>query len=426
MSLKKKYISLKLFSPFRRTVNHFPIRSTNLDQIKTQEAELEQCKDVIIKLKKQLSDKKNEIHLLKINKIILENEHYKTINNIKTFLKKSDPAYKEKYKTIEQNKNNIYYTDELYDKNQNFEDNSKEVSELNENNIVITKQTLLNRRKNKMKIQNLLKVDSLKQHINSLNEELIKKNNLITELQNNKKVRGYKELQKSLMKNCDLINENLQEENIELKSNIVSLYHLLDTEKNNNKLLKEKIRNYNQRFSLFKELSINKVKKLDQELSIAKEKERNLTIKIIGDEDKEKIENHHKNEEYNNMKQKISKYEIEEKKNSEMIKKYKNENLNQKEEIKKLKNDNKNLENKNKTLIKENDEMKNKIKEMNKKINELENKIKKGEKFFLLILKKILKKVINKTKKKKIIILKKMILMIIMKMNKIKIIYNIF
>ena len=401
MSLKKKYISLKLFSPFRRTVNHFPIRSTNLDQIKTQEAELEQCKDVIIKLKKQLSDKKNEIHLLKINKIILENEHYKTINNIKTFLKKSDPAYKEKYKTIEQNKNNIYYTDELYDKNQNFEDNSKEVSELNENNIVITKQTLLNRRKNKMKIQNLLKVDSLKQHINSLNEELIKKNNLITELQNNKKVRGYKELQKSLMKNCDLINENLQEENIELKSNIVSLYHLLDTEKNNNKLLKEKIRNYNQRFSLFKELSINKVKKLDQELSIAKEKERNLTIKIIGDEDKEKIENHHKNEEYNNMKQKISKYEIEEKKNSELIKKYKNENLNQKEEIKKLKNDNKNLENKNKTLIKENDEMKNKIKEMNKKINELENKIKKGEKIFFTDIEKDIKKSNKQNKKEK-------------------------
>ena len=401
MSLKKKYISLKLFSPFRRTVNHFPIRSTNLDQIKTQEAELEQCKDVIIKLKKQLSDKKNEIHLLKINKIILENEHYKTINNIKTFLKKSDPAYKEKYKTIEQNKNNIYYTDELYDKNQNFEDNSKEVSELNENNIVITKQTLLNRRKNKMKIQNLLKVDSLKQHINSLNEELIKKNNLITELQNNKKVRGYKELQKSLMKNCDLINENLQEENIELKSNIISLYHLLDTEKNNNKLLKEKIRNYNQRFSLFKELSINKVKKLDQELSIAKEKERNLTIKIIGDEDKEKIENHHKNEEYNNMKQKISKYEIEEKKNSELIKKYKNENLNQKEEIKKLKNDNKNLENKNKTLIKENDEMKNKIKEMNKKINELENKIKKGEKIFFTDIEKDIKKSNKQNKKEK-------------------------
>ena len=381
MSLKKKYISLRLFSPFRKTINHFPIRSTNFDKIKTQEAELEQCKDVIVKLKKQLSDKKKEIQLLKINKIILENEHYKTINNIKTFLKNSDPVYREKYKTIEQNNNNINYTDELYDKN-NFEDNSNDMNEINESNIVITKQTLLNRKKNKMKILNFLKLDSLKQHINSLNEELIKKNNLITELQNNKKVRGYKELQKSLMKNCDLINENLQEENIELKNTIESLYHLLNTEKNNNKILKEKIRNFNQRFSLFKELSINKVKKLDQELSIAKEKERNLTIKIIGDEDKEKIENHYKNEEYNYMKRKISKYEIEEKKNSELVKKYKNENLNQKEEIKKLKNDNKNLENENKALIKENNEMKSKIKEMNKKINELENKIKKSEKIF--------------------------------------------
>ena len=381
MSLKKKYISLRLFSPFRKTINHFPIRSTNFDKIKTQEAELEQCKDVIVKLKKQLSDKKKEIQLLKINKIILENEHYKTINNIKTFLKNSDPVYREKYKTIEQNNNNINYTDELYDKN-NFEDNSNDMNEIDESNIVITKQTLLNRKKNKMKILNFLKLDSLKQHINSLNGELIKKNNLITELQNNKKVRGYKELQKSLMKNCDLINENLQEENIELKNTIESLYHLLNTEKNNNKILKEKIRNFNQRFSLFKELSINKVKKLDQELSIAKEKERNLTIKIIGDEDKEKIESHYKNEEYNYMKRKISKYEIEEKKNSELVKKYKNENLNQKEEIKKLKNDNKNLEDENKTLIKENNEMKSKIKEMNKKINELENKIKKNEKIF--------------------------------------------
>ena len=394
MSLKKKYISLKLFSPFRRTVNHFPIRSTNLDQIKTQEAELEQCKDVIIKLKKQLSDKKNEIHLLKINKIILENEHYKTINNIKTFLKNSDPVYREQYKTIEQSNNNIYnnVNDELFDQAQNGEDNSKEMNEIDDNNMIIAKKTLLNRRKNKMKIQNFLKLDSLKMHINSLNEELIRKNNLITELQNNKKVRGYKELQKSLIKNCDQINERLQEENIELKSRIESLFHLLKNEQNANRALKEKIRNFNHRFSLFKELSINKVKKLDQELSIAKEKERNLAIKIIGDEDKEKIENHHKNAEYNNMKQKISKYESDMKKNEEMSKKYKNENLNQREEIRKLKKEKTNLENKNKQIMEENEEMKSKIKEMNKKIIELENKIKKGDKIFFTDIEKEIKK----------------------------------
>ena len=394
MSLKKKYISLRLFSPFRKTMNNFHVHSQNFDRIKTQEIELEQCKDVIIKLKKQLSDTKNEVQLLKINKIILENEHYKTINNIKTFLKNSDPVYREQYKTIEQSSNNIYnnVNDELFDQAQNGEDNSKEMNEIDDNNMIIAKKTLLNRRKNKMKIQNFLKLDSLKMHINSLNEELIRKNNLITELQNNKKVRGYKELQKSLIKNCDQINERLQEENIELKSRIESLFHLLKNEQNANRALKEKIRNFNHRFSLFKELSINKVKKLDQELSIAKEKERNLAIKIIGDEDKEKIENHHKNAEYNNMKQKISKYESDMKKNEEMIKKYKNENLNKREEIRKLKKEKTNLENKNKQIMEENEEMKSKIKEMNKKIIELENKIKKGDKIFFTDIEKEIKK----------------------------------
>ena len=394
MSLKKKYISLRLFSPFRKTMNNFPVHSQNFDRIKTQEIELEQCKDVIIKLKKQLSDTKNEVQLLKINKIILENEHYKTINNIKTFLKNSDPVYREQYKTIEQSNNNIYnnVNDELFDQAQNGEDNSKEMNEIDDNNMIIAKKTLLNRRKNKMKIQNFLKLDSLKMHINSLNEELIRKKNLITELQNNKKVRGYKELQKSLIKNCDQINERLQEENIELKSRIESLFHLLKNEQNANRALKEKIRNFNHRFSLFKELSINKVKKLDQELSIAKEKERNLAIKIIGDEDKEKIENHHKNAEYNNMKQKITKYESDMKKNEEMIKKYKNENLNQREEIRKLKKEKTNLENKNKQIMEENEEMKSKIKEMNKKIIELENKIKKGDKIFFTDIEKEIKK----------------------------------
>ena len=47
---------------------------------------------------------------------------------------------------------------------------------------------------------------------------IMRKNNLITELQNNKKVRGYKELQKSLIKNCNQINEKLQEENYRIKN----------------------------------------------------------------------------------------------------------------------------------------------------------------------------------------------------------------
>ena len=387
MSLKKRYLSIKLLSPFRRTVNHFPINSENSDKVKSQEIELEQCKDVILKLKKQLHETKNEVHLLKINKIILENEHFKTINNLKTFLKNSDPEMREKYKSIEQNFSYNPENEDLIEKQEKTEDNTKDNNEI-EDNIVVSKKTMLNRRRNKIKIQNFLKLDTLRQHINSLNEELMRKNNLITELQNNKKVRGYKELQKSLIKNCNQINEKLQEENYRIKNKCDSLIYLLKNEQNENRALKEKLRRFNERFVIFKELSINKVKKLDEELNIAKEKERNLNIRIIGDQDKEKIENHNKTEEYNNMKNRIMQNEIDLKKNGEIIRKYKNENLNIREENKKLKKEKVVLEINNNRLIKENEEMKNKIREMNKKMKDLEDKLKKGEKIFFTDLNK--------------------------------------
>ena len=387
MSLKKRYLSIKLLSPFRRTVNHFPINSENSDKVKSQEIELEQCKDIILKLKKQLHESKNEVHLLKINKIILENEHFKTINNLKTFLKNSDPEMREKYKSIEQNFSYNPENEDLIEKQEKTEDNTKDNNEI-EDNIVVSKKTMLNRRRNKIKIQNFLKLDTLRQHINSLNEELMRKNNLITELQNNKKVRGYKELQKSLIKNCNQINEKLQEENYRIKNKCDSLIYLLKNEQNENRALKEKLRRFNERFVIFKELSINKVKKLDEELNIAKEKERNLNIRIIGDQDKEKIENHNKTEEYNNMKNKITQNEIDLKKNGEIIRKYKNENLNIREENKKLKKEKVVLEINNNRLKKENEEMKNKIREMNKKMKDLEDKLKKGEKIFFTDLNK--------------------------------------
>ena len=374
-------------SPFRRTVNHFPINSENSDKVKSQEIELEQCKDIILKLKKQLHESKNEVHLLKINKIILENEHFKTINNLKTFLKNSDPEMREKYKSIEQNFSYNPENEDLIEKQEKTEDNTKDNNEI-EDNIVVSKKTMLNRRRNKIKIQNFLKLDTLRQHINSLNEELMRKNNLITELQNNKKVRGYKELQKSLIKNCNQINEKLQEENYRIKNKCDSLIYLLKNEQNENRALKEKLRRFNERFVIFKELSINKVKKLDEELNIAKEKERNLNIRIIGDQDKEKIENHNKTEEYNNMKNRIMQNEIDLKKNGEIIRKYKNENLNIREENKKLKKEKVVLEINNNRLIKENEEMKNKIREMNKKMKDLEDKLKKGEKIFFTDLNK--------------------------------------
>ena len=296
-------------------------------------------------------------------------------------MRNSDEEIREKYKSLEQNYDYNQENDKFFERQESPEDNTKEINDIEEN-MILTRKTLKNRRKNKIKIQNFLKLDSLKQHINSLNEELMRKNNIITELQNDKKVRGYKELQKTLIKNCNEINEKLQEENFIIKNKYDTILHLLRNEQSDNRALKEKLRNYNQRFVIFKELSINKVNKLDQELKIAKEKERNLNIKIIGDQDKEKIENHNKVEEYNNMKRRLSQYENDIKKKEELIKKYKSDNFYLKEENKKLKIEKKVIESQSYKCIKENEEMKNKIKEMNKKIKDLENKIQKGEKVF--------------------------------------------
>ena len=353
MSLKRKYLSLNLYSPFRRTLNYFPVHSQNFDKMKTREIELEQCKDEILKLKKQLADTKNEVQFLKINKIILENEHYKTINHIKVFLKNSDFETRQKYQTI-QLKNNLIQDNSNNNSNndkkeqEKIEDNdNNDIKETNEEEIKISKRTALNRRKNKIKIQNLLKFDSLRQHISNLNEELIKKNNIITELKNNKKVKGYKELQKSLIKSCNEINEKLKEENIDLKTQLNILNNLLKKEKNENRLLKEKISQFNQRFATFKELSINKVKKLDQELNIAKEK-----------------------------------YEIDIKKYDDLVKKYKMENLNLKENNKALKKENNFLDIQNKKIKLENENLNKKIKNLENKVKNIEGKYQGNKIFF--------------------------------------------
>ena len=185
MSLKKKYLSIKLSSPFRRTMNHFPLYGENSDKIRTTEIELEHCKDVIIKLRKQLCDTKNELGLLKINKIILQNEHYKTINHVKEFLRNSDEEIREKFRSLDHNNDYNQENENYFERQENPEDITKESNEIDEN-FILTKKTLKNRRRNKIKIQNYLKLDTLKQHINSLNEEIMKKNSIITEFNEKK------------------------------------------------------------------------------------------------------------------------------------------------------------------------------------------------------------------------------------------------
>ena len=366
MSVDLKSIKNKTLSPFSKPSKYCRVYSKNYEKALALEFELDRSRDMIMKLKNDLSNKNKEIHLLKINKITIEEEHSKTLKTLREFLKNSDKLTKEAYKTIERNVN----------ENRNIEQYDQHPESEQEENFPSIKKKIKTQNKNKKLIKDFIKIDSLKQHIYSLNEELNKKNTIITELKNNKKATGYKELQNNFLNSCNEIKE-IRKENDEIKSHIDDITNLLIMERDDNKILKNKLKEFKQRFEVFKELSINKVKQLDNALTIAKEKERNFIIKKNGEKSKEKYEDYIKTLELNEMKKKINEYQMNMKKNNEIIRQFRTNNFEKKEENKKLKNAKDDLINQNKMLFKENEEMKNKIKEFQKKIKNYEKEEKK-------------------------------------------------
>ena len=385
MSVDKKYSYGQTFSAFKTQSRYCRVYSKNYEKALALEFELDRSRDIIMKLKNDLSKKNKEIHLLKINKITIEEEHYKTLKTLREFLKKSDNLTKETYKTIEKNVN----------ENNNKDLGSPELESEKEDSFPNIKRRIKLQNKNKKKIKDFIQIDSLKQHIYNLNEELTKKNNLITELKNNKKATGYKELQNNFLSSCNEIKE-MKKENMEIKTQINNVTNLLIMERDDNKNLKNKLQQFKQRFEVFKELSIQKVKKLDNELNIAKEKERNYNIKKNGEKSKEKYNDYMKTLEYDEMKKKLNEYQISLKKNTDIIKKYKTTNFSNKEENKKLMNDKNDLLYENEALKQENEEMKKLLVEYKKKIkyyekeeknwkeekNELKKEIEKIQKSF--------------------------------------------
>ena len=101
MSVDKQYILGKTFSTSNNPSRYCRVYSKNYEKAKALEFELDRSRDIIMKLKNDLLNKNKEIHLLKINKINIEEEHYKSLKTISEFLKKSDNLTKDTYQTIE-------------------------------------------------------------------------------------------------------------------------------------------------------------------------------------------------------------------------------------------------------------------------------------------------------------------------------------
>ena len=360
MSVDRKHFTGKTFTAFYKP----KLYSQNYQKAKALEFEVERSRDTIMKLKNELSNKKREIYLLKVNKNTIEDEHYKTLKTLKDFLKKSDNLTKETYKTIEK-KIKI---------NNNLEQESAKPNSENEESYVNTKRK--KNFKNKKKIKDNIKINSLRQYIYKLNEEINQKNDIITELKNNKKANEYKDLQNNFLSSCNEIKE-IKRENMAFKLQVDNIMDLLIMERNDNKFLRNKLIQFEKKFKAYKEISINKVKQLDDEVNLAKEKELNL-LSSKNDKKKEKSDEQ-KDMEMNEMKKKIDEYQILIKKDNDIIKRYKSTDFSNNMKRKKLNNDKNDLLEQNELLKKENEIMANAIKEYELYIDNFEKDKKKWE-----------------------------------------------
>ena len=135
----------------------------------------------------------------------------------------------------------------------------------------------------------------------------------------------------------------MKKENMEIKLQIDNVTNLIISERDDNQFLKNKLKEFKHRFAIFKEISLNKIKKLDNELNFAKEKERNYIIRKTGEKNKEKYNNFMNTLQYNEIMKKINEYQINLKKNNDIIRQYKVNNYVKKEENKNLKSDKEDL-----------------------------------------------------------------------------------
>ena len=326
---------------------------------------------------------------MKKSRIYFIHEHQKIVRAVNELLNRSDQNTINTFKLLKNSmnseknviKNNLEKSNNSDNDIENITENNDQTTKSenftkNINSFDNKKGGVVNiKKKDKEKLKNLLKIDSLKYHIYNLNSELSRKNDEISELKQNKRAGSYRKIRENLIKNFSDL-KDMQQMNCEIKSELENVNHLLSVEKDDNRYLKSKLQHFKTRFELFKELSINKVKNLDRQLEKAKEKEKNFNIfhRTFSGNDNNDIKS---NPEYIKIAKKLEEYESEAKKNNELINKYKKENKFKIKKNKKLKREKYNLVNNLSELQKENESLNQKIEEISKKLEKQNKNIRK-------------------------------------------------
>ena len=354
--------------------------SKTKEKIGMLEFELERNRDIIKRLRAELASKNKEITLLKVNRNKKTEEYQKTMRVIEEILKQCDQSTTAGFNAIE---NSISMTD-VNNNNNNYNKNNKNTTKLPQIGDMLH---FSNNHKKTMK--EMVYISMLKDQINSLNEEMAKKDEEIVELKKNRNSTNFTKLQNNFIKNFNELTQ-VKKENEFMKTRIEDVAHLLMAEKEDNFHLKNRLQEFQDQFKGYKDTTIKKTTELESLLVKAKKRERDCRIFHIrkgssvsaigtGKRTKDEI---YKDEKYENSPDfdESTKLNEEIKKMSKTMTLLKNDKNNKEIEIKNLKNDKnnlnlkiKNLENEIKQLLQQNNSL-------NKQLQDVNNKKKLAEK----------------------------------------------
>ena len=291
------------------------MNSVTMEKVSMMEYKLEHDRETIIRLRTELASKNNEISMLKAIKNKKTEENHKTIRIIKSILKQCDKSTTSGIIAIE---NNLA--------SPQIDNNKMDI----ENNNVLPpiKEMLHFTPAHKQIMKDIVYTSKIKDTINDLNEELIKKDEKIKELKINKNLGKSYKLKNMLFNNFDELMEAKRKNEI-MKIRVEDINHKIKIEKEDNINLKSKFKNLKNSYKLYKEKTMEKTKSLENMLS--KFKNRATNCKIF-----------HNNEKYNTEKSLIE------------------QNMEMEKIIENLEKENKEIKEMNENLEKENNEIKEK------------------------------------------------------------------
>ena len=230
------------------------------------EFELERNRDIIIRLRAELASKNKEISLLKVNRNKKSEEYQKIMRVIEEILKQCDQSTTAGFNAIE---NSISMTDANNNLKNNKNNNNNQLPQIGDMLHFTNKQ--------KHTMKSMIYISMLKDQINSLNEEMVKKDVEIIELKKNRNSTNFTKLQNNFIKNFNELTQ-VKKENEFMKTRIEDVAHLLMAEKEDNYLLKNRLIDFQGQFKDYKNITIKKTNELESLLQKAKKRERDCKI----------------------------------------------------------------------------------------------------------------------------------------------------